>query len=158
MPRKNIASWPVFALGFRPMFLLASLAGAILIGLWMVLWSGAALHLPYMNPTLWHAHEMVFGFAAAVVAGFLLTAIQNWTGIPGVHGIRLVILTTAWLCARILAFIPYALPFTAVASVGFLLLLFFFLLPYLMVPNQRRNIVVAIIALVLVAGDVLFFL
>ncbi len=71
---RGIFAHPVLALGFRPFFLLAGLLAAVWLPLWLhVLFSGTTLPLA-VDPTAWHAHEMIFGFAVAVIAGFLLTA------------------------------------------------------------------------------------
>ncbi len=87
--------------GFRPFFLLAGLAAMLMVPLWLaqvVLGWRAALTVP---PLLWHGHEMVFGFATAAVAGFLLTAVPNWTGAATVRGLPLALLAALWLAARI---------------------------------------------------------
>lgn len=102
-PPKGFA---LFALGFRPLFLGAGLSAVLLMALWLVLFrDGAQFGLPY-PPVLWHAHEMIFGFSGAVIAGFLLTAVQNWTQIRTVHGAPLVVLSALWLVARFMPFIP----------------------------------------------------
>ncbi|MEO5342631.1 MAG: NnrS family protein [Gammaproteobacteria bacterium SHHR-1] len=104
-PKQRLALWE---LGFRPFFLLASFYGALASGLWMLVYF---LHLDWvpagMTPNYWHAHEMVFGFGIAVVSGFLLTAIMNWTGIQTIQGRPLMLLTAAWIAAR-LAFLLHA--------------------------------------------------
>jgi uncharacterized protein involved in response to NO len=101
-PRKGFA---LFALGFRPFFLGAGLGAVLLMALWLVLYqTGAQFGLPYPSP-LWHAHEMIFGFAGAVIAGFLLTAVQNWTQISTPSGAPLVALFAIWLAGRIAPFI-----------------------------------------------------
>jgi len=81
--RMPYAGRPVFALGFRPFYLLAAAFAALGMALWAALLLGVlpSAHGPAtMAPLFWHAHEMVFGFAAAVVVGFLFTAGKNWTG------------------------------------------------------------------------------
>lgn len=75
-------------LGFRPFFLFGGMWSALHVLLW-VLFQAGWISLPLQDPMVWHAHEMIFGFASAMVAGFLLTASQNWTGIQGVHGKKL---------------------------------------------------------------------
>lgn len=96
--------WPLFALGFRPFYLLA--AGFAVIGMaaWAALllnWLPAA-HGPVMAPLFWHAHEMVFGFAAAAVVGFLFTAGKNWTGLQTPQGPMLAGLAALWVAGRVL--------------------------------------------------------
>ncbi|HEB78558.1 MAG TPA: NnrS family protein, partial [Methylothermaceae bacterium] len=85
----------LFNLGFRPFFLLGSAYGAIAMGLWIG---------PYFPHALaWHAHEMIYGFAAAIIAGFLLTAVCNWTGLATLEGSPLAALVCLWLSARLLS-------------------------------------------------------
>lgn len=95
---------PLFRLGFRPFFL----AGAIFALFSMLAWGGllsGKLILPSMLPaTLWHAHEMLFGFSGAIILGFLLTAVQNWTGYPGLKGAKLAALVLIWLLGRVAMF------------------------------------------------------
>ncbi|MBF0256152.1 MAG: NnrS family protein [Gammaproteobacteria bacterium] len=104
-PKQGLA---LFELGFRPFFLLASAYAALSALLWMLVYFLPLDWVPAGMPaTYWHAHEMVFGFAAAVVAGFLLTAIMNWTGIQTIQNRPLALLVAAWLAAR-LAFLLQA--------------------------------------------------
>lgn len=99
---KALAIAPIWRLGFRPFFL----AGAAFAVIAIVLW-GAWLHglLPSWQPAggmlAWHRHEMPFGFAAAIIAGFLLSAVQTWTGTPGLSGCPLMLLAGLWLVARL---------------------------------------------------------
>src|SRR5215813_2179023 len=76
--RGGFALWQ---LGFRPFYLLASVFAAVSIALWALQFTGH-LAAPYLPGPLWHAHEMLFGFALAVIVGFLFTAGRNWTGLP----------------------------------------------------------------------------
>ncbi len=95
-----------FALGFRPFFLGAGVFGVLLVALWLLVFSdklAIALPVPAIQ---WHAHEMLFGYTSAVIAGFLLTAVQNWTGQKTPSGTPLAMLFALWLAARILPFIP----------------------------------------------------
>lgn len=98
LKQEGLALW---SYGFRPFFL----GGAIWAVLTMALWIAALIHgLPLggaFGAPLWHAHEMVFGFAPAVLAGFLLTAIPNWTGGLPVSGARLMALFGIWAAGRI---------------------------------------------------------
>ncbi|MCE9926102.1 NnrS family protein [Aeromonas media] len=93
---------PLFRLGFRPFFLL----GALFSCLAMLGWLGQLNNwfvLPGIgNPIWWHAHEMLFGFGAAIVAGFLLTAVQNWTAHPGVRSWPLALIVGLWVLPRCL--------------------------------------------------------
>ncbi len=95
---------PLFRLGFRPFFLAGSTFALLSIIVWGLLLS-AKITLPSLLPaTLWHAHEMLFGFAGAIILGFLLTAVQNWTGYPGLKGKKLAALLLIWLVGRIAMF------------------------------------------------------
>ncbi|MGE0494370.1 MAG: NnrS family protein [Vulcanimicrobiota bacterium] len=91
----------LFSAGFRPFFLAAGLTAAGLVPAWLAVLSG---HLPapgYYGPLYWHSHEMVFGFGTAMLAGFLLTAVPNWTGARPLQGWPLVLLVAAWGAARL---------------------------------------------------------
>ncbi len=94
--------WVPLALGFRPFFLLAGLAAVLLMALWLLIWRGRLTVPTHYDPVAWHAHEMLFGYTAAVIAGFLLTAVRNWTGVPTWTGPRLGLMALVWLLARLL--------------------------------------------------------
>ncbi len=94
---------PFWDLAFRPMFLLASIFSIVSLLIWIASINGiwvytASAQLPAL---LWHVHEMIFGFALAIAVGFLLTAVQTWTGQRSLHGIGLIVLTASWLVARV---------------------------------------------------------
>lgn len=89
-------------MGFRPFFLLAALGAIALIALWLyALWTGRHPGGGGLTPYDWHAHEMLFGFAMAVIAGFLLTAARNWTGLNTLHGYPLLALALLWVAGRL---------------------------------------------------------
>jgi uncharacterized protein involved in response to NO len=73
--------WVPFAYGFRPFFLLAGIYAAIGMSVWLWAYIAGWSPLPSLPPQLWHSHEMLFGFIAAAVAGFVLTAVPSWTGV-----------------------------------------------------------------------------
>ncbi|MDO9220734.1 MAG: NnrS family protein [Thiobacillus sp.] len=106
-PRKQAPSlrWAPFALGFRPFFLAAGLVSVLMMGLWLLVLRGS-LAPSALPPSIWHGHEMLFGFAVAVIAGFLLTATQNWTGIRMPSGAALAALFLLWLAGRLGLLIP----------------------------------------------------
>nr|WP_315595640.1 NnrS family protein [uncultured Cupriavidus sp.] len=95
---------PVLALGFRPFYLLAAAFGALAVAAWVAMYLGwwIPTSQPWLGAMLWHAHEMVFGFSAAVVVGFLFTAGKNWTGLQTPQGAWLGALAGIWLLARVL--------------------------------------------------------
>lgn len=84
--------WPLLNLGFRPFFLGASLFAVLSIGIWALVFQyGWPLSLQGLTAYQWHAHEMVYGYCLAVIAGFLLTAVRNWTDLPTAPGAALVV-------------------------------------------------------------------
>lgn len=101
----HVTKWPLWMLAFRPYFLAGGLLAFLSIGYWLLILTGyASWHLT-MPATLWHAHEMLFGFAGVVAVGFLLTAAQNWTGVESISGKALMLLTFVWISARLAFFI-----------------------------------------------------
>ena len=111
----------VFSYGFRPLFLGAALFAGVAIPVWVAILAGVGgsdILSPARN---WHVHEMVFGFLPAVITGFMLTAIPNWTDRPPIRGPELMLLVTLWLAGRLLIAIPWFSPLvSAVVDVGFL--------------------------------------
>jgi uncharacterized protein involved in response to NO len=121
----------IWARGFRPFFLLAGAWAVIGTGLWLAMLWGLVQAPGWAAPSMWHAHEMLFGFAAAAVAGFLLTSVPVWTGQPSVTGARLAALALLWLGGRLavgfaallpLRWLPVvvdvAFPLTVAAAIG----------------------------------------
>jgi uncharacterized protein involved in response to NO len=93
----------LFNLGFRPFFMGASVFALVSIGYWLRFNQGFfPLNLSSLSPFQWHAHEMIFGYSLAVIVGFLLTAVKNWTGKQTPHGFPLIALFSLWLIARVL--------------------------------------------------------
>jgi len=130
----------ILALGFRPFFLLAGVAAAVLIALWMLAWMG---RLPvagaYYGIVGWHSHEMLFGYAGAVIAGFLLTAVRNWTGIDTPAGAPLAALALLWLAGRIAPLLPLPDWLIAGVDVAFLPMVAVALYRPLMLGKNRVN-------------------
>jgi len=103
----HVNTFALFRLGFRPFFLAAALFSVIAMSIWMGQVVFSIKVLPSgITPMFWHAHEMVYGYALAVIAGFLPTAIKNWTGIQTIHGRPLQGLLLLWVLARIASLIP----------------------------------------------------
>src|SRR5574344_80002 len=104
-----LSGWPVLRLGFRPFYLLTAAFACLAVPVWVAAFLG---YLPWNRPLsalLWHGHEMLFGFAAGVVIGFLLTAVRAWTGAMTARGPLLGALALLWLAARVAAVTaPYA--------------------------------------------------
>jgi uncharacterized protein involved in response to NO len=111
---------PLWRLGFRPFFLGGALFGLAGIGLWLVALAGGLSGWTPLGGWLgWHRHEMPFGFAAAIIAGFLLTAMQNWTGRPSLRGRPLLVLVGLWGAARLCWLLGVAWPLTATVEAAF---------------------------------------
>jgi len=130
----------LFTYGFRPFFLAAGVAALLLVPLWA--WSmAAAAALPVVWPlSLWHAHEMIFGFVGAAIAGFLLTAVPSWTGRKGFAGWPLVALTVLWLAGRIAATCAALLPSVLVSAVSLAFLpLLAAMLAWPLLRERNRN-------------------
>ncbi|MGZ8174184.1 MULTISPECIES: NnrS family protein [Methylobacter] len=119
MKSQPIFDYPLFALGFRAFFALAGLAALILIVFWNAIFNGTLTSEHYYPNNYWHAHEMLLGYAVAVIAGFLLTAVKNWTGKPTSTGDQLASLCLLWLYGRILPFYAGLLPDALIALVDF---------------------------------------
>jgi len=131
--------WPLLRLGFRPFYLGAAALACLAVPLWLAMWLGALpppLHRPAL---LWHAHEMLFGFAVAVIVGFLLTAGKAWTGLATPRGAALGALALLWLAARVAAL---AAPPALFALLDLLLLpaVAAVLLTVLLRARNRRNL------------------
>ncbi|UPQ87458.1 NnrS family protein [Vibrio sinaloensis] len=113
---------PLLRLGFRPLFLLGAVYApvSILAWIWMLNHGQpSALQVPAL---WWHVHEMLFGFAMAIVVGFVLTAVQNWTGINGTKHYRLAVLVALWLAPRLLLWTPVPLWLTSTLEALFIAL------------------------------------
>ena len=141
----------VLASGFRLGFLLAGLAALLLVPAWVAVQVFGAPLVEGWPPMLWHAHEMLYGFVVAAIAGFLLTAVPSWTARRGFGGAPLVLLGTLWFAGRVLAARAQAWPaaLVAAADVAFLLaLLGLFAPPLLRARNRNTPLLLVLLALV----------
>jgi uncharacterized protein involved in response to NO len=121
-PRYRFTNGPtILSAGFRPFFLAAAIWAAIAIPLWLAMFAGAVELPRALAPSTWHVHEMNFGYAAATIAGFLLTAIPNWTGRMPLQGTPLGALVGLWALGRLaVLFSAYIGPIaTAVLDLAF---------------------------------------
>ncbi len=141
MPRPRVTvAW--LSIGFRPFFVAAALHAAIFIPWWIVrLAGGGAPTAGAWLPIWWHAHEMLFGFTLAVIAGFLLTAVRNWTGRDTARGPALVGLLGLWLLGRVAMWMQTWLPeeWVAVAVMAFPVALIVAVGRPLLAARSRRN-------------------
>jgi len=122
IPRYRRHAGPVIlSAGFRPFFLAAALWAALAIPLWLIVYAGSGVVPSAMPALIWHVHEMVFGYAAATVAGFLLTAIPNWTGRMPLQGGPLALLVALWLIGRLGVFFSATIgaPLAALVDLAF---------------------------------------
>jgi len=93
---------PILGRGFRPFFVLGALYSVINLLIWGGVYMGYSFAPDFMlNPMSWHAHEMIYGFTMAIVAGFLLTAVANWTGGAPVRHAQLLVLAILWIAGRL---------------------------------------------------------
>jgi uncharacterized protein involved in response to NO len=153
------ASPPRFAIaakGFRPFFLLAAVFAASIVPLWMLVVTGFVRPVDYLEPASWHAHEMVFGYAVAVVAGFLLTAVGNWTQRETLVGPPLLALAALWVLGRVAMTLAGALPrgLTAALDLAFLPVLIAALARPLVASRNHRNFVMLAVLGALFAANV----
>lgn len=149
-------SWKAFlSMAFRPFYLLAAIQGAIAILFWAFGFGGTAALPAY----LWHGHEMIWGYAGAVIVGFLLTAAATWTGQPPVRGLPLAALVALWLGARIMLL---ATPDSSLWGGALSVLFFIASAIFLAVPvarsRNRRNYGVPPLLLAFGAGNLAFHL
>ncbi len=107
----------VWALAFRPFFLAAGIWSALALALWMAMLVGVLALPSQFDPLTWHIHEMLFGFVPAAIAGFLLTAIPNWTGRAPLQGAPLAWLAGLWLVGRIVCLISALIPLWLAAAI-----------------------------------------
>ncbi|MCG7993447.1 MAG: NnrS family protein [Candidatus Thiodiazotropha lotti] len=128
-PASPPRGYALFALGFRPFFLLAAISGLALMLLWLWFWLSPTGFNHY-SLVGWHSHEMLFGFSLAIIAGFLLTAVRNWTGIDTPTGTPLALLAGLWFAGRLLPFVPTTL-------VGLFVLIDLLFLPALITALSR---------------------
>ncbi len=152
---KPTSSFALFNLGFRPFFLLAGWSAVVLMSLWALMYTNT-LHLNnYYGFIDWHSHEMLFGYASAVIAGFLLTAVRNWTGVQTITKTPLAILALVWLLARILPFTPVPGMLIALVDISFFLLLALAIAHPIIKAKQWHNIIMVVIISTFMLADIL---
>ncbi|WP_369686072.1 NnrS family protein [Photobacterium leiognathi] len=140
----------ILRLGFRPFFLGASTFSVLAMVIWALFWSGQSQFssLMYANPIWWHSHEMLFGFSGAIIIGFLLTAVQNWTGQTGIKGTKLLVLFALWLCARLgLMFGSVSSMWLFVDTAWIFLAMYYLAVPIIKVKQWRNLFFVPVLLL-----------
>jgi uncharacterized protein involved in response to NO len=157
-PRPRLApnrpGWAAFtAMAFRPLYLAAALFGAVAV----LAWVGGFAGTDGLPGLYWHGHEMIWGYAGAVIVGFLLTAAATWTGQPAFGGWPLAGLTTLWLGARLAAAFETGAPvLTGLLSVGFLLASAVALALPIWRSRNRRNAPIPLLLVAFALADGLF--
>lgn len=149
--------WPVLRLGFRPFYIVAAALACLAVPLWVAAMLGAVSLDLNVSPMLWHAHEMLFGFATGVIIGFLLTAVKAWTGLQTPRGGVLGALVVVWLAARVAAWVaPY--PIYALLDVMLLPAVAVILVRILLRAENKRNLPLAGILVLLSIANLVFHL
>ncbi|MGI9501086.1 MAG: NnrS family protein [Geminicoccaceae bacterium] len=157
---RQVVAMPFLRAGFRPFFLLGSAWAVIAIVLWLGMLAGFLDALGDMDPVAWHQHEMLFGFTSAVVAGFILTAIPNWTGRLPVAGRALAALASLWLLGRVALLLGGLIgaPLAALIDTAFLFLLAGLIAREIIKGSNWRNLPPALLITLLAIANVLFHL
>jgi uncharacterized protein involved in response to NO len=144
------SSTALFSSGFRPFFLLAGVWAAAALGLFVAQLQGVLAPHFYFDAIAWHIHEMLFGFVAATLTGFLLTAIPNWTGHLPLQGSGLMVLVALWIAGRAVMLMPDVItpPATALIDMAFLIAVLVLTLREIVAGRNWRNLpIIAALAL-----------
>jgi len=158
---KSAGTWSVLELGFRPFFLGAAGHAVLSVFIWMgVYLFGWSLPLGGLMPMTWHAHEMIYGYTMAVIAGFLLTAIRNWTDRPTPSGTPLLLLFLLWAAGRIILLLGGAalLGLAAAVDALFILVLLVGAARPVAQAGQWEQLGILSILSLLLAGNLTFYL
>jgi uncharacterized protein involved in response to NO len=151
IPRLRAYRGPaILSYGFRPFFLLGSIYAGAMIPLWLGVFAGDLELSTAFVPRDWHVHEMLFGYVAAILGGFLLTAIPNWTGRLPLQGVPLAVLVSTWLAGRIAVLASGSIGWAAAAAIdaAFLVLLAAAAAREILVGRKWSNLpVVALVSL-----------
>jgi len=146
---------PFLRLGFRPFYVGGALLAALIVPLWVAIFLGWLQLTPASQPLLWHAHEMLFGFAVAIIVGFLMTAGKAWTGLATPRGATLAALALLWLGARVASVTgPYAA--YAVLDMALLPIVAAILVTLLLRARNYRNLPIGLILALLAGANLVF--
>ncbi len=157
MKNNSLFDYPLFAMGFRTFFALAGFSALFMIALWTSIYDGSLKLDNYFPVNYWHAHEMLLGYSVAVIAGFLLTAVRNWTGLQTASHGKLMALACLWLYGRIVPFYSELIPDELIGLIDFSflpVLAYFISLPILKTGNYR-NLIFPVLLLLMAAGNAL---
>ncbi|MGB3537095.1 MAG: NnrS family protein [Mesorhizobium sp.] len=159
IPRTRPGNYPaILSYGFRPFFFMGSLYAGLAILFWLPLFYGSLETSSLFAPVDWHIHEMLFGYLAAVMTGFLLTAIPNWTGRLPVQGMPLLALALLWLAGRFAVYFSGQIGWMAAGIIdcAFLLAVAMAAATEIVAGRNWRNLKVLIPVTVLFAANVVF--
>ncbi len=147
----------LFELGFRPFFLAAGIVAVALLLGWLGLLLSVIEADSYYGASVWHSHEMVFGFAVAVIAGFLLTAVRNWTSAQTLKGHMLLALVMLWFTGRLLPLFSTVLPawLIALVDIAFLPLLALSLAIPIIQAKKRPQLIFVAMLLLMSLGNIM---
>lgn len=150
----------LFNLGFRPFFLGAAIFAVISMAFWMLIYfSYISISIKNITVSQWHAHEMLYGFGMAVVAGFLLTAVKNWTGVATASGRQLITLFSFWCLARVLFLCGSGLMlWAAIADLLFDVVLIAFIAIPIIKARQWKQLPIVSKVILLWCGNIIFYL
>lgn len=145
--------------GFRIFFLGAAMYAVLGMAFWYLFYVAGGNIFVNMPLTIWHGHEMIFGFTMAVVAGFLLTAVMNWTGQPTLHGMPLLLLFLLWVSGRIMAFMPSAFPAWPLVLSNLVFMLFLIVAvmrPIITVKQWKQSAVFSKLILIFISAGIFY--
>jgi len=150
----------LFSLGFRPFFFLAGLLAATLLPIWVMRVTGLGFENLQSLTSLWHAHELLYGFVASAVAGFILTAVPNWTGRAPMCGWPLGTLVALWIAGRAVMFAPDILGAisSAIVDAAFLPVLAILVGREILAGKNKRNLPVVLMIALFAGGNIAFHL
>ena len=152
MPKTPPKGFALFAFGFRPFYLVGALLAAIGVPLWIAVLAGGIPLQPVFPAMLWHGHEMLFGFVAAIIVGFLLTAGHNWTGLSTPTGAPLAALVGLWLAGRLAMFSDSPV-LAAALDLAFLPVVAVVMARLVLRARSRRNYFVPVLLAALAAAN-----
>jgi uncharacterized protein involved in response to NO len=147
----------LFNLGFRPFFLGAGAFATIALLIWMGIYTFGWRLQPFGSAQTWHGHEMIYGYALAVIAGFLLTAVKNWTGLQTASGLPLSLLFLLWLAGRLLPFVTAEIQLVAVVDNLFILMLMLSIALPVVRKRQWQHLTILLILLLLLVFNLVFY-
>lgn len=150
----------LLSFGFRPFFLFGAVWAVLAMALWLVALVGIVDVPTHFDPVSWHAHEFLFGYLGAVLAGFLLTAVPNWTGRLPIVGWRLAALFGLWVAGRVALLVSATLPvaIAPVIDLAFPVVLGAMILREIVAGKNWRNLIVLALLAVFTLANLVFHL